>query len=90
MQPGQKETSFIFVARSALIEAPAPASSITFAYEEPDPDDQETLVTRDIRAGRWRNTSRPRSAARSRLSRAGTLHRVGWTETLERLERFLA
>ena len=60
----------------------------TFIYEEPDPDDQETLVTLTFDAtdsgtrisldqGPFKNAARLE------------LHRDGWTETLERLERSL-
>jgi uncharacterized protein YndB with AHSA1/START domain len=60
----------------------------TFVYEQPDPDDQETLVT---------VTFEP-SAGGTRLvlehgpfktESRWALHRDGWTDTLERLERFL-
>jgi uncharacterized protein YndB with AHSA1/START domain len=58
----------------------------TFIYEEPGPDDQETLVTLTFAStdpgarvivdqGPFKTTARL------------DLHRVDWTETLERLER---
>jgi uncharacterized protein YndB with AHSA1/START domain len=63
--------------------------AFTFIYEEPDPDDQETLVTLTLepigRATRLSLDQGPfKTAARLEL------HREGWTETLERLERSLA
>ncbi len=62
--------------------------AFTFAWEEPDPDDQETLVT---------VTVEPREAGTRLVVDQGSfkteprreLHRDGWTQTLERLERFL-
>jgi uncharacterized protein YndB with AHSA1/START domain len=70
-----------------VIEAPR-RLVYTFAYEEADPDDQETLVTLTFEPadlgtplvldqGLFKNEPRCE------------LHRVGSTETLERLERFL-
>jgi uncharacterized protein YndB with AHSA1/START domain len=58
----------------------------TFNYEEPDPDDQETLVTLTFEStdGGTRVTLDQgpfRTAARLGL------HRDGWRETLERFER---
>ena len=62
--------------------------AFTFIYEEPDPDDQETLVT--LTFGSTDPGTRVildqgpfKTAARLEL------HREGWTDTLERLERSL-
>jgi len=60
----------------------------TFVYEEPDPDDRETLVTVTLEPSdggtRLILVQGPfETAARWEL------HRVGWTETLERLEEWL-
>jgi uncharacterized protein YndB with AHSA1/START domain len=60
----------------------------TFVYEEPDPDDQETLVTlmfepTDLGTRLILDHGQFKTAPRRQL------HRVGWTETLERLERSL-
>jgi uncharacterized protein YndB with AHSA1/START domain len=63
--------------------------TFSFIYEEPDPDDQETLVTLAFEptdpGTRFILDQGPfKTAARLEL------HRQGWTETLERLERSLA
>ena len=61
----------------------------TFIYEEPDPDDQETLVTLTFEpadAGTRVILDQGPFKTPARLE----LHRDGWTETLERLERSLA
>jgi uncharacterized protein YndB with AHSA1/START domain len=60
----------------------------SFIYEEPDPDDQETLVTlafepTDPGTRIILDHGPLKTAARLEL------HRQGWTETLERLERSL-
>ena len=61
----------------------------TFAWEEPDPDDRETVVTL---------TFEPDGEGTMLLLRQGSfatearhaLHEAGWTETLDRLEASLA
>ena len=60
----------------------------TFVYEEPDPDDQETLVTLSLEPADYAtrivlDQGPFRTAARLEL------HRDGWTQSLERLEEFL-
>jgi len=60
----------------------------TFVYEEPDPDDQETLVTL-----RFESTDRGTRVTLDqgpfRTEARLELHRDGWTDTLDRLERSL-
>ena len=61
----------------------------TFEWEEPDPDDQETVVTLsflDDREGTKLVLDQGPFATEARHA----LHEAGWTETLGRLERFLA
>jgi hypothetical protein len=60
----------------------------TFEWEEPDPEDQETIVTlafQDHREGT--KLVLEQGPIASEVRRA--LHETGWTETLERLEQFL-
>ena len=60
----------------------------TFEWEEPDPDDRETIVTLsflDHPEGTKLVLDQGLFATDARLA----LHTAGWTETLERLERFL-
>jgi uncharacterized protein YndB with AHSA1/START domain len=60
----------------------------TFEWEEPDPDDQETVVTLsflDNDEGTRLVLDQGPFATEARHA----LHETGWTETLERLERFL-
>ena len=61
----------------------------TFDYEEPDPDDQETLVSLTFEpAGQGTRVVLDQGPFRTVARR--DLHRDGWTETLERLEQALA
>jgi uncharacterized protein YndB with AHSA1/START domain len=60
----------------------------TFIYEEPDPDDRETLVTLTFDpedAGTRVILDQGPFTTAARLE----LHREGWTDTLQRLERSL-
>jgi uncharacterized protein YndB with AHSA1/START domain len=69
------------------VEAPR-RLSFTFVYEEPDPDDQETLVSLTLEAtdtGTRVVLDQGPFKTPARLE----LHRVGWTDTLDRLERAL-
>ena len=70
------------------VEAPG-RLAFTFVYEEPDPDDQETLVTVTFEPAEQGTRvvveQRPfKTEARC------ALHRDGWTDSLERLEQALA
>ena len=71
-----------------VVEAPR-CLSFTFVYEEPDPDDQETRVTLTFEPadlGTQIILDQGPFKTRARLE----LHREGWTDTLERLDRWLA
>jgi uncharacterized protein YndB with AHSA1/START domain len=69
------------------IEAPRRLVS-TFRWEEPDPDDRETVVTLTLAAvddGTEVSLSQRGFATEERLA----LHRTGWTESLDRLQERL-
>jgi uncharacterized protein YndB with AHSA1/START domain len=87
MQPPDGDA---FHVRGAFRAVEAPRRlSFTFAYEEPDPDDQETLVTLTFEStdsGTRVILDQGPFKTAARLD----LHRDGWTETLERLERSFA
>ena len=79
----------VFHIRGTFLAVEAPLRlAYTFVYEQPDPDDQETVVTL---------TLEPTNPGTRLILHQGPfkteprrqLHRVGWTETLERLERAL-
>jgi len=79
----------VFHIRGTFRAVEAPRRLIfTFIYEEPDPDDQETLVTLTFEpAGLGTRVILDQGSFKTvaRLE----LHRDGWTDTLERLERSL-
>jgi len=60
--------------------------AFTFIYEEPDPDDQETLVTLTFESTGGGTRVTVDQGPFKTAARLG-LHRDGWTETLERFER---
>jgi uncharacterized protein YndB with AHSA1/START domain len=60
----------------------------TFEWEEPDPDDRETLVTLTF-APANRGTRLVLNQETFKTKARWKLHRDGWTETLERLLAFL-
>jgi uncharacterized protein YndB with AHSA1/START domain len=62
--------------------------SFTFNYEQPDPDDQETLVTLTFESTHGGTRVILDQGPFMTAARLG-LHRDGWTETLERFERSL-
>jgi uncharacterized protein YndB with AHSA1/START domain len=79
-----------FHLRGEFVEVDPPRRLVyTFEWEEPDPDDQETVVTltfADDRGGTKVIVDQGPFATEARRE----LHDTGWTETLDRLERFLA
>jgi uncharacterized protein YndB with AHSA1/START domain len=87
MQPPDGEA---FHLRGEYSEVDPPRRLVyTFEWEEPDPDDQETVVTlsfHDDREGTKLVLDQGPFATDARYA----LHEAGWTETLERLVQFLA
>jgi uncharacterized protein YndB with AHSA1/START domain len=86
MQPPEGD---VFHIRGTFRVVEAPRRLVfTFIYEEPDPDDQETLVTLAFEPtdpGTRIILDQGLFKTVARLE----LHRDGWAETLERLERSL-
>ena len=87
MQPPDGEA---FHLRGKFCEIDPPQRLVyTFEWEEPDPDDQETVVRLSFlehREGTKLVLDQGPFATEARHA----LHEAGWTETLERLEQFLA
>ncbi len=87
MQPPEGEA---FHLRGEYSEVDPPRRLVcTFEWEEPDPDDQETVVTLsflDVPEGTKLVLDQGPFATEARYE----LHETGWTETLERLAQFLA
>jgi uncharacterized protein YndB with AHSA1/START domain len=82
MQPPDGE---LFHLSGSFLDVEAPARlSYTFAWEEPDPDDRETIVTVSLaEAGDATEVSVTQGvfATEARLA----LHRDGWTDSLDKL-----
>src|SRR5262249_51176574 len=81
MQPPDGD-SFYIGGEVRDIETPA-RLAYTFVYEEPDPDDVETLVTMSFRAvGEETEVDLTQAAFKTEDRRA--LHHEGWTDTFDR------
>jgi uncharacterized protein YndB with AHSA1/START domain len=70
------------------VEAPR-RLAFAFVYEEPDPDDQETLVTVTFEPAELGTRVVVEQMPFKTAARCA-LHRDGWTDSLERLEQALA
>lgn len=86
MQPPEGDT-FHLGGTFQVVEGPT-RLVFTFAWEEPDPDDQETVVTLTFAAA-GAGTHLVLDQQPFKTKPRWELHREGWSETLERLERFL-
>lgn len=87
MQPPEGEP---FAVAGEFREVDAPRRlSYTFAWEEPDPDDVETLVTLLFSDhGEWTEVAHTQGPFKTQARRA--LHRDGWAESFDKLERLIA
>ncbi|HEY1285472.1 MAG TPA: SRPBCC domain-containing protein [Solirubrobacterales bacterium] len=87
MQPPEGD---VFYLGGEFREVEPPSSlAYTFDYEEPDPDDVETLVTltfRDLGGSTEVTLHQGDFATEGRLE----LHEQGWSDTLDRLEELFA
>jgi uncharacterized protein YndB with AHSA1/START domain len=70
-------------------EVDPPASLVvTFVWEDPDPNDLETVVALSFRAlGEWTEVALTQGPFKTDSRRA--LHRNGWTDSLDKLARLL-
>ena len=87
MQPPDGE---LFYLRGEFREVDPPNRLVyTFVWEEPTPDDQETVVTLSFR-DLGRNTALVLDQGPFATEERRALHEAGWTDSLERLEASLA
>src|SRR5262245_2607874 len=86
MQPPEGD---VFHIRGTFRTVEAPRNlAFTFAYEEPDPDDQETLVTVTFEPAE-QGTRVVVEQMPFKTEARCALHRDGWIDSLERLEQAL-
>ena len=87
MQPPEGEA---FHLRGEFQEIDRPRRLVyTFEWEEPDPDDQETVVELSFLA-EGGGTRLVLDQGRFKTEARYALHHAGWTDSLERLEAFLS
>lgn len=86
MQPPEGE-SFFIAGEFREVDPPA-RLAFTFVYEDPDPDDVETLVVLSLR-GRDETTELALEQGAFKTEARLALHRDGWTDSFDKLERLL-
>jgi len=86
MQPPEGEA---FHLRGEFVEIDPPRRlAYTFEWEEPDPDDRQTVATLSfLEHGEGTRLVLDQGPFATEARRA--LHETGWTETFDRLEQFL-
>jgi uncharacterized protein YndB with AHSA1/START domain len=87
MQPPEGDPFFLV---GELREVDPPARlAYTFIWEDPDPDDVETLVELSLHdLGESTEVALTQGAFRTEARRA--LHRGGWTDSFDKLERLIS
>jgi len=87
MQPPTGEA--FHLAGEFLVVEPPERLSFTFRWEEPDPDDQETVATLTL-TGRGDETEVALVQGPFRTEARRELHHGGWTDSLDRLAAALS
>jgi uncharacterized protein YndB with AHSA1/START domain len=87
MQPPEGE--LFFLAGEFLEIDPPIRLAYTFRWEDPDPDDRETVVTLSLR-DLGRSTELILAQGTFGVERRRALHDEGWTDSLERLQELMA
>src|SRR3954469_1614304 len=87
MQPPEGD-AFYLVGSFREVDPPL-RMAFTFVWEDPDPDDVETLVELSFRElGEATEVGLLQGAFKTEARRE--LHRGGWTDTFDKLERFVS
>jgi uncharacterized protein YndB with AHSA1/START domain len=88
MQPPEGD---LFHLAGEFVEVDPPARLVyTFRWEEPDPDDQETLVTLSFAEAGPRATGVTFTQGEFRTEARRALHEQGWTDSFEKLQSLLS
>jgi uncharacterized protein YndB with AHSA1/START domain len=87
MQPPEGD-AFYLTGEFNQVDPPAQLA-YTFVWEDPDPDDVETLVELSFR-DRGESTEVVLSQRSFKTEARRELHRDGWTDSFDKLERSLA
>lgn len=87
MQPPEGE-SFYLSGEFRQVDPPM-RLAYTFAWEDPDPDDVETLVELSFR-GAGQSTEVGLTHGLFRTGARLELHRAGWTDSFDKLERLIS
>ncbi|MET7304944.1 SRPBCC domain-containing protein [Embleya sp. NPDC005575] len=88
MQPPEGD---LFYLVGEFVEVDPPARlSYTFRWEDPDPEDRETVVTLSLRdiGGTWAELDF--SQGNFATERRQALHEEGWTQSLNKLEELMS
>src|SRR5215218_2680911 len=86
MQPPEGDP-FYLIGEFRAVEAPA-RLAYTFVWEDPDPDDVETLVELSFR-DLGESTEVTMTQAPFKTEARRELHRGGWTDSFDKLERVM-
>ncbi|MCX5215716.1 SRPBCC domain-containing protein [Kitasatospora sp. NBC_00240] len=87
MQP--PEGNLFYLAGEFLEVAPPERLSYTFRWEDPDPEDRETVVTLSLRDAGGSSSGLVFTQGDFATERRRALHEEGWTQSLKKLEELL-
>ena len=87
MQPPEGD-AFYLTGEFREVDPPA-RLAYTFVWEEPDPDDVETLVVLSFR-NRGESTEVALTQGPFKTEARRALHRDGWTDSFDKLERLIS
>jgi uncharacterized protein YndB with AHSA1/START domain len=80
----------LYLAGEFLEVDPPDLLSYTFRWEDPDPEDRETVVRLSLRSLGDSSTELVFTQGDFRTERRRTLHEEGWTQSLDKLENLVS